>query len=123
MALEVEIEIEACGVVGCEKWLEWLQQAVLLPEKFNLSLGLDLLLLNRLDGRITSTDKTSNAMMLRPRTCRRIPHRWINLPLRSGPIAEVPIRIHGRDEQVTGLKMGKQFKIKDTSRSSCKISW
>ena len=110
MAVEVEIEIEACGVVGCEKWLEWLQQAVLLPEKFNLSLGLDLLLLlllNRLDGRITSTDKTSNAMMLRPRTCRRIPHRWINLPLRSGPIAEVPVRIHGRDEQVNWVNSSK----------------
>ena len=86
-----------------------IQKEILLPEKVNLSLGLDLLLLNRLEGRITSTNKTSHAMMLRNRACRRVPHRRINLPLRSGPIAEVTIRIHGRDEQVTGLKMGKQF--------------
>ena len=86
-----------------------IQQEILLLEEVNLSLGLGLLLLNRLKSWITSTNKTSHAMMLRNRACRRVPHRRINLPLRSGPIAEVPIRIHGRDEQVTGLKMGKQF--------------
>ena len=79
-----------------------IQQEVLLPEKVNLSLGLGLLLLNRLKGWITSTNKTSYAMRLRNRACRRVPHRRINLPLRSCPVAEVPIRIHGRDEQVTG---------------------
>ena len=42
-----------------------IQQEVLLPEKFNLSLGLSLLLLNRLESGITSTDKTSFARMLR----------------------------------------------------------
>ena len=75
-----------------------IQQEILLPEEVNLSL----LLLNRLESRITSTNKTSHAMMLRNRDCRRVPHRRINLPLRSCPVAEVPIRIHGRDEQVTG---------------------
>ena len=101
-----------------------IQQEILLPEKVNLSLGLDLLLLDRMEGRITATDETSHAMMLRSRTClRSLLQRWINLPLRSGPSAEVPVRIHGRDEQVTDWKRGKQFKLKDTSRSSCKISW
>ena len=42
-----------------------IQQEVLLPEKFNLSLRLSLLLLDRLKGGITSTNKTSYAMMLR----------------------------------------------------------
>ena len=36
-------------------------------------------------------------------------------------MAEVPVRIHGRDEQVMGLEMGKQFKIRDTSSSACKF--
>ena len=79
-----------------------IQQEVLLPEKVNLSLGLGLLLLNRLKCRITSTDKTSHAMRLRNRACRRVPHRRINLPLMSCPVAKVPIWVHGRDEQVTG---------------------
>ena len=42
-----------------------IQQEVLLPEKFNLSLGLSVLLLDRLKSRITSTNKTSDARMLR----------------------------------------------------------
>ena len=42
-----------------------IQQEVLLPEKFNLSLGLSLLLLNRLKSGITSTNKASYARMLR----------------------------------------------------------
>ena len=100
-----------------------IQQEILLPEKVDLSLGLDLLLLNRLEGRTTSTNKTSHARMLRNRACRRVPHRRINLPLRSCPIAEVPIRIHGRDKQVTGLKKGgNSFTKNDTSSSACKIS-
>ena len=79
-----------------------IQQEVLLPEKVNLSLGLGLLLLNRLKCRVTSTDKTSHAMRLRNRACRRVPHRRIHLPLMSGPVAKVSIWAHGRDEQVTG---------------------
>ena len=47
-----------------------IQQEVLLPEKFNLSLGLNLLLLIRLKSGITSTDKTSYARMLRNCACR-----------------------------------------------------
>ena len=42
-----------------------IQQEVLLPKEFNLSLRLSLLLLDRLKGGITSTDKTSYARMLR----------------------------------------------------------
>ena len=42
-----------------------IQQEVLLPEKFNLSLRLGLLLLDRLKGGITSTNKTAYAMRLR----------------------------------------------------------
>ena len=42
-----------------------IQHEVLLPEKFNLSLRLSLLLLDRLKGGITSTSKTSYAMRLR----------------------------------------------------------
>ena len=51
-----------------------IQQEILLPEKVDLSLGLDLLLLSCMNGWITSTDKTSHAMMLRNQTCRRVPH-------------------------------------------------
>ena len=42
-----------------------IEQEVLLPEKFNLSLRLSLLLLDRLKSGITSADKTSYARMLR----------------------------------------------------------
>ena len=80
-----------------------IQQEVLLPEKVNLSLGLGLLLLNRLKGWITSTDKTSHAMRLRNRACRRVPHRRINLPLRSCPVTKIPVWVHVTEKQVTGL--------------------
>ena len=70
VTVEARIGIEVCGVelldvrVGLSGEL-LIQQEVLLPEKFNLSLGLSVLLLDRLKSRITSTNKTSDARMLR----------------------------------------------------------
>ena len=52
-----------------------IQQDILLPEKVNLSLGLDLLLLlSSVERWITSTNKTSHARMLRNRACHGGPH-------------------------------------------------
>ena len=69
VTVEVKCEIGSFGVVGYETQLECgnvlIQQEVLLPEKFNLSLRLGLLLLDRLKGGITSTNKTAYAMRLR----------------------------------------------------------
>ena len=107
----VELLDVRCGLSG-----ELLiQQEILLPEKVNLSLGLDLLLLDRMEGRITATDETSHAMMLRSRTClRSLLQRWINLPLRSGPSAEVPVRIHGRPRRPQRTYKPKQpYKLKE----------
>ena len=74
-----------------------IQQEVLLPEKFNLSLRLSLLLLNGLKSGITSTDKTSYARMLRDCACRGGPHRRINLPVRIGPSTKLAKRVHGTE--------------------------
>lgn len=97
-----------------------IQQEVLLPEKFNLSLRLSLLLLNGLKSGITSTDKTSYARMLRSSACRGGPHRRVNLPVRIGPSTKLAKRVRGTEQ---GKREGQKVQTEnDTSRSACKIS-
>ena len=101
------VEIESYGeVVGCVTRLEW--QAVD-SARYSVALRSQSEPGTEPVGVVAQREqmdhgKTSHARILRNRACHGGPHRWIDLPLGSGPIAEVPKRKHGHTGTADGVR-------------------